>query len=212
MAENDTFGWASADAQALVTPSYEYYRKNRWIMDFAGLPAALNSQSEGQVLRLNCKTAQRPKLSFEETEVHRINGSIFLAGKPKFESLQVVFYDNLRGQGYSASDIVERWRELIYQPNQGDAFGAASNYKGFGYLHMLAPVQLDPTADAGTPNADPISAGGSIEQTWLYQGLFPQNIDYSDVDYSSSEVQEVTVTFRYDRAYRIAAGSIGSVG
>ncbi len=31
-------------------------------------------------------------------------------------------------------------------------------------------------------------------------GIFPQTINYGDLDYASSDVQQVEVTFRYDRA------------
>lgn len=209
---NSTFGWHAGE-QALVAPHMEYMRKNRWVMDFAGLPVGLSSNA-AMSLRLNCSKASRPKISFEETEVKRINGSIYLAGKPKFEALEITFYDSLKftkdttvgmdNTVPTASDVIEQWRELIYQPNKGDAFGSVGNYKGFAYLHMLAPVVMQPTAeDANVNLVDFNTTDDAIAQSWLYQGLFPQNIQYGDVDYGASDVQEITVTFRYDRALRV---------
>ena len=219
MADLPSFGWAAAE-QNLVTPHLEYLRKNRWILDFAGLPTRLNTSAADAAmsLRLNCSKAARPKISFEDTEVKRLNGSVYLAGKPKFEMLAVTFYDSItddpgdgEAQGVpSASDIIEQWRELIYQPNAGDAYGAVGNYKGFAYLHMLGPVPLtaDPLGEAVTfgvqGGADPATA---IVQSWIYQGLYPQSIEYGETDYGSSDVQEVTVQFRYDRAFRVAKKS-----
>ena len=99
---------------------------------------------------------------------------------------------------------MEGWRELIYQPNKGDAFGSAGNYKGFAYLHMLEPISMDPVSEGDGPTKfDPTPAGPSITQSWLIQGMFPQGIEYGELDYGSSDVQEVSVTFRYDRAYRV---------
>jgi hypothetical protein len=211
---NKTFGWLAGADNNLVAPHMEYLRKNRWVIDFAGLPTGLTSVSAqaGLSLRLNCSKAARPKISFEEAEVKRLNGSIFLAGKPKYEALSVTFYDSVRqpdplNSVPTASDIMEQWRELIYQPNKGDAFGSVANYKGFAYLHMLAPVTLTPTAEGADVDFTAMEIGvdgdAPIAQSWLYQGLFPQNIEYGDVDYGSNDVQEITVTFRYDRALRV---------
>lgn len=219
MAANDTFGWVASDGQALVDPSYEYFRKNRWIMDFAGLPAGINGADKKQALRLNCKTASRPERSFADTKVERINGSINLPGKPEFGDLTVVFYDNLSGvikdgqspdtgSGYSVSDIMEQWSELIYQPTKGDAFGSAANFKAFARLHLLRPQTLEPTPREETPESDGLSVNDSIEQSWVYQGLYPKSIKNGELDYGSSDVLEVTVTFKYDRAFRIAPTAI----
>jgi hypothetical protein len=223
MADNNTFGWMAGDANALVAPHMEYLRKNRWIMDFAGMPQGLVSAAANAAmsLRLNCSKAERPKIQFEEAEVKRLNGSIYLAGKPKYEPLNITFYDSIKTADNSlaapgsvmaegiptVSDVMEQWRELIYQPNRGDAFGSVGNYKGFAYLHMLGPVVIAPTASDEDPTfdmSDP-SPDSAIIQSWLFQGLFPQNIQYGEVDYGSNDVQEITVTFRYDRALRVKA-------
>lgn len=214
MVDNNTFGWMAGE-QSLVAPHMEYLRKNRWVMDFAGLPAGLvgASANAAMSLRLNCSKAERPKIQFEEAEVKRLNGSIYLAGKPKYEPLSITFYDSLKfptdglldSSVPTASDVMEQWRELIYQPNAGDAFGSVGNYKGFAYLHMLSPVVLTPTGEDAEVDFTAASADEAIAQSWLFQGLFPQNIQYGEVDYGSNDVQEITVTFRYDRALRVKA-------
>jgi hypothetical protein len=215
--DTKTFGWAAAD-QNLVTPHMEYMRKNRWILEFtlpAGLAAAMNNPAAS--LRLNCSKAARPNISFEDTEVKRLNGSIYLPGKPKYEPLQVSFYDSIQmrsaggadaSQGLdtsmpSTSDVMEGWRELMYQPNKGDAFGSAANCKGLAYLHMLEPMLLESYNEDGDVDFAAENAGQGITQTWLIQGIFPQKIEYGDLDYGSSDVQEISVSFRYDRAFRI---------
>ena len=214
-----SFGWGSNPQTPLATPQLEYYRKNRWVLDFAGLPTAIKNL--GVILRINAKSAARPSVNFEETKIDRINGTIYLAGKPQYQTLEVVFYDAIKLKNltpaptdipdFSVSDVIEQWRELIHQPARGDAFGAAANYKGWAYLHYLEPVNLVPGSETGGPGgaADEIDPGssGAISQTWFYQGMFPLDVKYGDGDYSSSDVQEVSVTFRYDRAYRTTTQS-----
>ncbi len=218
--QDTSFGWASNDASALVNPHLEYYRKNRWILDFGGLPSPLTA-GEKVILRLNAKTAMRPKKSFEDTKVERINGTVKLPGKPTIDDLSVVFYDaiklkNITPQGagipdYSTSDVIERWLELIHQASAGDAYGAAGNFKGWAHLHMLEPVVLTPgSEDVGAPDsglsADSVS--NAISQTWLYQGIYPKSIEYGALDYGSSDVMEVTVNFSVDRGYRVKTGTL----
>lgn len=218
MQTDKTFGWASDGNSALVTPHLEYYRKNRWILEFAALPTGL-TPVEGTILRINAKTAARPDISFEETKVERLNGTVKLAGKATYADLQVVFYDAIKMKGevtpkdkdipdFSTSDVLQRWIELIYQPSRGDAFGSATNYKGVAYLHMLEPIVLEPGDEESGPTfetAPPLAQ--SISQSWIFQGLFPKQVAFGELDYGSSEAQEVTATFAYDRAYRVATAS-----
>lgn len=209
------FGWAATKQQALVAPHAEYYRKNRWLIEFV-LPAAFGGAAAdaANVLRVHLSTAARPNISFEETEVHRINGKIYLAGKPSYEPLTVTFYDNLAFAGgppgidgtpepLSVSNIIEAWRQTIYQPTQGDAFGAAPNYKGACLLHMLAPSTItgDPAGEPDQPTVEDATTNSA--QEWAYVGLYPSQINYGDLDYAASDVQMVEVTFRYDRAYLV---------
>lgn len=209
------FGWAATKQQALVAPHAEYYRKNRWLMEFALPPAIGDAAEYANVLRVHLSTAARPNISFEETEVHRVNGRIYLAGKPTYEPLTVTFYDNLPFEGgptgidgtaapNSVSNVLEAWRQTIYQPSAADAYGAAPNYKAAALLHMLTPSTLTGNA-AGEPAAPTLSnaTDGNSGQQWAFVGLFPQAINYGDLDYAASDVQMVEVTFRYDRAYLV---------
>lgn len=208
MADNDNvFGWASDDS-ATVQPHFEYHRKNRWVLRMA-LPDGLNEVDATQ-LRLNCYSASRPNMNFDDVTVHRINGEVFLPGKGHYEPLSVSFYDALSvDQRISPSGILEKWRQLIWQPESGDAFGAVTNLKGLANLEILGPSAMTPGGPAEPePDATPdkVNEGGAINQRWLFQGLYPQTINYGDLTYENAEVQTVEVTFRYDRAY-IKAGS-----
>lgn len=210
---NNTFGWAAQADNGLNSPHAEYMRKNRWVIEF-NLPAALQADPRVRTaLRLNLSTAARPNISFEETEVHRINGKNYLAGKPEFEAMTVSFYDNLPigigdEPGFSSSAIMEAWRQLIYQPTKGDAFGSVANYKASARLAMLGPVDLAMNlAGEQGQGSDPIETDAAKLQEWAIVGMFPQAINYGELDYSSSEVQMVEVTFRYDRAWMVQPGA-----
>jgi len=203
VADDNTFGWAINEG-SVIAPQLEYLRKNRWVLEilmpasFASGPDESSAESVG--LRINCSTAARPSISFEETEVHRINGRVYLAGKPTYEPMSVTFYDSIPIGGVNIatpSRTLESWRRQIYAPEKGDAFGSVVAYKAVARLMMLSPSQQIPNDGS----IDNLEYPESSFQDWLIYGLFPQTINYSDLDYSASDVQMVEVTFRYDRAF-----------
>lgn len=196
MASDDTFGWA-INGSSVLDPRLEYMRKNRWVLEIQ-IPGGDGDTNRS--LRLNCSTAARPSISFEETEVHRINGRVYLAGKPTYDPMTVTFYDSIQIGGDNIptpSEVMENWRIRVYSPEKGDAMGAVTGYKGVAQLKMLAPFTPAPSnRNVETPQYE-----GKVFQNWNIFGIFPQSINYQDLDYSSSDVQMVEVTFRYDRAY-----------
>ena len=203
MADDNTFGWV-INEQSVIAPQLEYMRKNRWVLEilmptsFASSPDETSPESVG--LRINCSTAARPSISFEDTEVHRINGRVYLAGKPTYDPMTVTFYDSMPIGNVgieTPSMVLERWRRQIYAPEKGDAFGAVVAYKAVARLVMLSPNQQIPDDS----QIDSLEYQESNFQDWLIYGMYPQAINYSDLDYSNSEVQLVEVTFRYDRAF-----------
>lgn len=214
--ENNTFGWASDGDSAIVTPHFEYHRKNRWVLEFL-LPTGVIRAVEGaaDALRLNCYSAARPSKNYDETTVHRINGEVHMPGKPHYEPMTVSFYDSV-AQGVvpggvsgasSTSAVLEAWNQLIYQPSSGDAFGSIPNLKGLARLHMLLPQDIAPGQD-GIESGQPLAWQDSIAQSWAIIGCFPQNVNYGDLSYDNSEVQMVEVTLRYDRAFLVAPAAL----
>lgn len=214
--ENNTFGWVTDGDQALVTPHFEYHRKNRWVLEWllpAGVIAAVDGAADA--LRLNCFTAARPSKNYDEATVHRINGEVHMPGKPHYEPMAVTFYDSIAqgevpgGEGAvpSTSAVLEAWSQLIYQPTSGDAFGSLPNLKGLARLHMLLPQDITPGGN-GIEEGQPLNWADSIAQSWAIIGCFPQNINYGDLSYENSEVQTVEVSIRYDRAYLVAPAAL----
>lgn len=215
---NKAFGWADTNGP-LVAPHFEYHRKNRWVMEFL-LPAPIQAAVSADSLRLNLYSAARPSKNYDETTVHRMNGEVFLPGKPHFEPLTVSFYDNVvidvAVEGFggvaSTSGIMEAWNEMIYQPKRGDAFGAVPNLKGKARLHMLRPT-LDMESgvtDSGIEPGGEFDWSQNIAQSWDYVGIFPQNTNYGDLSYDNSEAQMVEVTFRYDRSFLVEPAPLGA--
>lgn len=163
-----------------MSNKYEPLRQNRWIMTFTSLPEVIEGDG-AEELSFAAHTANRPQITFDETEYHRMNERFYTAGKPTWNTISMTFYDFIKGKN-SASHIMWEWSNKIYNPVTG-----AMNYK-MAYTTNSVLSLLDPA--------------GNVAETWNLFYLWPQDINWNELDSSSSEIMNVNVTFRYDYAIK----------
>jgi len=125
-------------------------------------------------------TAERPKLKIDETEIQYLNGSTWVAGRAVWEPITVVLRDPI---GPSATQATIEWVRLCYE--------SVTNRSGYatGYKRNVDLEMLDPT---GVP-----------VQRWVLQGTWISNADYGNLDYSSSDIADITLNLRFDRAINV---------
>lgn len=162
----------------------EYRRKHRWVFQLIGGGAGI---PDGDLIYLH--KAERPKFKFEEPVVHHNQEQVYLAGKQEWEPLKMSFYD-VNG-GPDISEDVWKWLNGV---------------------NNIATVCVAPPGSTGSQSGSPGYKGTSLlssvdgcgycDETWQLYGCWPQSIDFSDLDYGNTEVQEVSVIMRYDRAIR----------
>lgn len=160
----------------LGTPSVCLKRKFRWMFNITGVIG------EG-VDMLPPDKGSRPSLNFKEIEAQHLNETIYFAGKPDWKPIQLTLFD--------------------IKTNQNPVF-------------KWLKKQYDPCNDAGTwvrPINDPINGWkrtaylelydgcGEIIEKWTLRNAWPNNIEWGDLDMSSSDYVTVDVTLRYDRAW-----------
>jgi hypothetical protein len=133
--------------------------------------------SGAETLELSVRSAFLPSESNEEIEIPYMNGRVYIAGKYMFETGTVTFNDNL---DKGTANIVKAWRKLVSDPETGSV-GLAANYKKKAEVVMYAP-------------------DFSIKRWWELYGLWPQAANFGALDYSASDVVQIEVTFRYDKA------------
>lgn len=126
------------------------------------------------------KSASRPKYSSEETEIQFLNTSTFVVGRFKWETISVTFRDPI---GPSATQALMEWVRLHSESVTGRQ-GYAAGYKKDIELEML-----DPT--------------GVVIEKWILQGTMLNDVDFGSLDYSTSEIAEITATLRFDRAISV---------
>jgi hypothetical protein len=126
------------------------------------------------------KTASRPKYTSEETEIQFLNTSTFVVGRFTWETIDVTFRDPI---GPSAAQAIMEWVRLHSESVTGRQ-GYAAGYKKDVELELL-----DPT--------------GVVIEKWILQGTMLTSADFGSLDYSTSDIAEITGTLRFDRAIHV---------
>ena len=122
----------------------------------------------------------RPTYTMEETEIQFLNTSTFVAGRFTWETIDVTFRDPI---GPSATQALMEWIRLHSESVTGRQ-GYAAGYKKDVELEML-----DPT--------------GVVIEKWILQGTMVTSANFGDLDYSSSDIADISTTLRFDRAISV---------
>ena len=104
--------------------NFEPKMKNRFIMEWAGVPGYL------------VKAANRPTIQFEKVTLDHINIKRQLKGKGEWQDLEITLYDPIVP---SAAQAVIEWVRLQHESLTGRD-GYADFYKKDINLYMLGPV------------------------------------------------------------------------
>jgi hypothetical protein len=133
--------------------------------------------------------AARPSLSFKEIEAQHLNETIYFPGKPDWKPINLTLYD-LK----SNKNPIFQWLKQIYEPCEDKGTWRApapGAFKRTGRLKMY-------------------SGCGDVMEEWVYSNIWPNNIEWGDLDMSNQDVVTVEMTLRYDRAYAEDCSNNGS--
>ena len=160
------------DAIAQQAGAFEPQRQYHWVLRVPGI--------EGEkVLELSLRQGALPSESSEEIPIPILNGTVYVAGKQTYEAGSFTFNDYV---DQDTMGLIGKWRDKVYDPKT-QLQGYAKDYKFLGDLVLYGPDY-------------------STERVWSLVGIWPQAVNNGTIDYSSSEVVQIEVTFRYDRAIR----------
>ena len=131
----------------------------------------------------NVITVTRPKVTYNEVELHSYNSVAWIQGKHTFDTIEVKLRDDLINS--VVSSVGAQVQKQMNHFEQTSAV-AGSNYKFSMEIHSLD----------GTDNEQ--------LESWVLDGCWITGAAYSDGDYASGDAQEVTVTIRFDNATNMA--------
>lgn len=162
----------------LAGPDLVFKRKYRWTFQVEPncgpvIPAAF------------VKLASRPNLTIEETEINFLHGKMWIPGKGTWETITVTYYDI--GNGGAGVTGLFSWLAAVYNftdpvgLSQSSIIGqgvGSNGYAAFGYLDLY-------------------DGCGQVMEEWVLEQLWPQAINFGELDYSSSEEVTIELTLRY---------------
>ena len=123
------------------------------------------------------KTANRPQIQFEEIVLDHINIKRYIKGKGAWQPIDITLYDPVVP---SAAQACMEWIRLSHESVTGRD-GYSDFYKKDVTIKVLGPV-------------------GDVVEQWTLKGAWIQTATFNDLDFSSSDPAEVSVTLRYDYA------------
>ena len=123
------------------------------------------------------KTTGRPNITLNEVELNHINVKRYVKGRAEWQQLTVTLYDPIVPSGAQA---VMEWVRLHHESVTGRD-GYSDFYKKDITFNVLGPV------------------GDKVEE-WTLKGAFIQAANFSDMDYSATNVSDISLVLRYDYA------------
>jgi hypothetical protein len=152
-----------------------FKRKFRWRFVIRGLIDMENFSSPV----LPPTKAARPSISFKEQNIEHLIETIARPMKPEWQPLDITLYDIQCNK-----NPMFTWLKKLYDPQLG--------------LYKTSVSYIIPEADL-----ELLSGCGDVMETWRYENLWAQKIEWGDLDMTSSDIVTVDVTFKYDRAYYV---------
>lgn len=148
-------------------------RKFRWLLKIPEISASgVNS--------LPPLKSARPTLNFKEMQVEHLTETIYYPSKPDWKPITLVLFDIKKPICHPVFD----WIQRQYNPCDGKWYKPFEN----GVFKLTANLEL-------------YDGSGNVIETWIYENIWPQSVNFDDLDMSDSGYLTAELTLRYDRAY-----------
>lgn len=148
-----------------------FKRKFRWTFE------VFRPGNGSQIPASFVKIASRPNLSVEETEINYLNAKTWIPGKASWETITVTYYDVATIENKPLFD----WLASVYDFTNPVTLGQGSQRSDYAAIGTLTMYD---------------GCGFPLE-IWTLDDLWPQSINFGELDYSSSEEATIELTLRY---------------
>ena len=130
------------------------------------------------------KLAARPQLEIDETELNFLNAVTWVPGKGRWQPLTVTYIDvSTAGVENASMDGLYKWLTTVY------------NFMDNRESFLLR--QAEKRDWIGTATLRMFDGCGTPLETWILKSVWPQSINFGDLDYGDSEVATIELTLRY---------------
>lgn len=165
---------------ALGNGSIIFKRKFRWTME---IEYCCNSDVPKFVAKEFVKMGNRPQIDFDEVEINYLNAKTWIPGKGVWQPISFTYYDvagNTAGVGINTSSILG-WIASIYDFSDPVCLpmnSALQAYEGLGRLILW-------------------DGCGNPLEGWILRHMWPQSVNWGDLDMGSSDECTIELTMRY---------------
>lgn len=149
-----------------------FKRKNRWLFK-------IKDVSADGVSSLPPLKSARPALSFKELEFQHLTETVYFPGRPEWKPINLTLYDLKKNL-----QPVFEWLSEIYDPQNKSEYGPSCD----GFKKQEATLEL-------------YDGCGTVIESWVFESIWPQSVEFGELDMSTSDVVTCDLTLRYDRAY-----------
>jgi hypothetical protein len=149
-----------------------FKQKFRWLLKIPDVSASgVNS--------LPPSKAARPSLSFKTMEIQHLNETIFRPSKPDWKPINLTLFDLKKNE-----HPIFKWLKKQYDPENGEWKNAPPND------FVISEVTLEM-----------YDGCGSVMETWIFENVWPETVEFGDLDMALSDYSTCELSLRYDRAY-----------
>lgn len=169
-------------ASGSVSATLEFHRTHRWAIQSLGAPSAVTgggsttsaTADRGSQPFLFAKSLKLPSLQFDEELIQGGSSPYSFAKVAVWQACEISFYDV-----FGLYALLKQWRDTIWSASAG--MNVADNYKGQPIINLL-------------------DNDGNTTYSFKLVGAWPQHVHHGELNYTSSEIKLLTVTFKYDYA------------
>jgi hypothetical protein len=141
------------------------------------------------------KKADKPTLSFGETEHHYLNHKYYWPGKAEWNEITLTLVDPVEPD--LAGDLIGALEAMGYRIPAGTGDDEWSTPSKKGAVETWGGNTKDAQDDVQIIQID---AEGKALETWTLKHAWIKEVTFGELDYSSEDLTEVTIKFRYDWA------------
>ena len=157
-------------------------RRNRWLLKIDGVSA---DDTEG-VSVLPPLKSERPTIKFKESQVKHLIEDVYYPAKPDWQPIKLTLYDLKTGV-----HPVFEWIKIFYDPQQGTLYEPNRSLGGFsGRNKFITNARLEL-----------YNGCGDLLERWVFEDVWPEVVDFQDLDMANSDYLTCELTLRYARAY-----------
>lgn len=142
--------------------------------------------ADSRIMTQQVMTATRPQVDFNPVEVHSYVSTAYVEGKPTWNTVDITLRDDISNGVISViGQQIQKQMNFFEQTMSV----AGANYKFTTEIHTLDGRNTE-----------------ELEK-WVLDGCFISSYQSPQGDYASSEVNQITITLRYDVATHMAGSN-----